>query len=122
MSKTILIVDDEANMRIALADVLVECGYKVIKAANGKEALDKVHKENPDLILLDTCLPGIDGDEVCRQIKKVEGLNTKVIVYTGYVDADKADKARASGTDDYIVKTTDISLLLERIKNLLNRR
>ena len=120
MSKTILIVDDELNMRIALADVLVGCGYKVIKAANGKEALDKVHKENPDLILLDTRLPGIDGDEVCRQIKKVEGLNIKVIVYTGYVDAVDADKARASGADDYIVKTTDISFLLERIKNLLN--
>ncbi len=122
MSKTILIVDDELNMRIALADVLVECGYKVIKAANGKEALDKAHKENPDLILLDAQLPGIDGDEVCRQIKKVERLNVKVIVYTGYVNATNVDKARASGADDYIVKTTNISFLLERIKNLLNRR
>ena len=121
MSKTILIVDDEANMRIALADVLVECGYKVIKAANGKEALNKVHKENPDLILLDTRLPGIDGDEVCRQIKKVEGLNTRIIIYTGYVDTADADKAGASGADDYVVKTTDISLLLGKIKNLLNR-
>ena len=121
MSKTILIVDDELNMRIALADVLVECGYKVIKAANGKEALNKVHKENPDLILLDTRLPGIDGDEVCRQIKKVEGLNTRIIIYTGYVDTADADKAGASGADDYVVKTTDISLLLGKIKNLLNR-
>lgn len=119
MAIKVLIVDDDANMRTTLVDILTEDGYEVIEAASGEEALDEGRKEKPEVILLDTRLPGIDGNEVCRQIKKIEKLATKVIVYTGHVDAVDAGKARGSGADDYVVKTSDFSLLLEALKKLV---
>lgn len=118
MTKTILIVDDDVGARKILFKILTVKGYKVIEAANGKEALDKALEEKPDLVLLDTRLPDINGNEVCRKIKKIKGLSTKVIVYTGYIDAVNAAKAKAAGADDYVVKTSDLSYLLDVIKNL----
>lgn len=120
MPKTILIVDDEQDTRRVLDDILTHHGYKVVKAANGKEALEKAREARPDAILLDTKLPdGPEGYKVCRRIKEIKGLNTKVIVYTGYVDAIDAEKAKAAGADDYVVKTEDFSHMLEAIKKLI---
>ncbi|NQU19215.1 response regulator, partial [bacterium] len=88
MAKKILIVDDQQNVRTTLSKILVKKGYDVVEAASGKEALEKVHTERPDLVLLDTRMPGgMEGYEVCRQIKEVKGTDIKVIIYTGYVDA-----------------------------------
>ena len=119
MAKTILIVDDDINTRVTLADILTEEGYKIIEAVSGGEALDKVHKENIDLVLMDTRLPDTNGNEVCRQIKKIEGCNVKVAVYTGYIDAVDVSRARAAGADDYIVKTSDFGEILNAIKGLI---
>lgn len=119
MAKTILIVDDETVARTTLADILVESGYKVVEAANGEEALEKARKENPDLALLDTKLPGMDGLEICRQIKEVEKLDTKVIVYTGKIDAIDAVRARRLGAADYCVKGVDPSHLIDAVKKLI---
>jgi DNA-binding response OmpR family regulator len=119
MPKKILIVDDQANVRTILAKILVLKGYDVIEAADDKEALEKVHSEKPDIVLLDTRLgEDMEGDEVCRQIKKVEGLDTKVIVYTGNIDVVDVKKAMDVGADDYVMKTSDFSLLLEAIEKL----
>src|SRR3989338_2764951 len=111
MGKKILLADDETNIRTSLADILEECGYEVIKAANGQEAVEKASKELPDLVLLDTMMPGMGGIEVCRQIKQVEKLPCKVIIYTGKIDAIDAVEARRCGVDDYCVKGTDPALL-----------
>ena len=119
MGKKILLVDDEANIRTSLADILEKLGYEVIQAANGQEALEKVDKEKPDLVLVDTKMPDMDGIEVCRQIKNIEGLNTKVIIYTGYIDAVDVTRARLAGSDDYEVKTQDFGKLLSAVKKLI---
>ena len=120
MAKKILIVDDQQNVRITLSKILVMKGYDVVEAASGKEALEKVHKEKPGLVLLDTRMPGdLEGYEVCRQIKKVEGADIKVIIYTGNIDAVDAGKARTAGADDYVVKTEDFSHMLETIEKLI---
>ncbi|MFA4889875.1 MAG: response regulator, partial [Candidatus Omnitrophota bacterium] len=121
MGKKILLVDDEANIRTSLADILEKLGYEVIQAANGQEALEKVDKEKPDLVLVDTKMPDMDGIEVCRQIKNIEGLNTKVIIYTGYIDAVDVTRARLAGADDYEVKTQDFGKLLSAVKKLIFR-
>lgn len=118
MAAKILIVDDDANVRTTLTDIFAELGYEITEAASGEEALEKVSKEKPDLVLLDTSLPRIDGFEVCRQIKEVEESDTKVIVYTGKIDAIDAVKARRVGADDYCVKGADPSLLVEAVKKL----
>ena len=120
MPKTILIADDEVNVRITLGDILKEKGYNVIEASGPQEAIDKIHNEKPDLVLLDTKMPSdSEGDEVCRQIKKKEGLDVKIIIYTGYVDFVDAGKAKEVGADEYVVKTENFSYLLKAIESLI---
>lgn len=120
MPKTILIVDDDADVRKNLADIFAEYGHKIIEAETGQEALKKARKNKPDVILLDTKIPGVDGFEICRRIKKIEKLDSKVIVYTGKVDAIDAVKARRMGADDYCVKgAADFSLLVKAVKQLI---
>jgi len=118
MPKTILIVEDEPNVRTTLVDILTEYEYKVVEAANGEEAIEKAKSEKPDVAIIDTLLPGIDGFETCKRIKAIEGLEVKVIVNTGKIDAVDALKAREMGADDYTVKTGDFSHLLAAIKSL----
>ena len=122
MGKKILLVDDETNIRTSLADILEKLGYEVIQAANGQEAIEKARRQNPDLVLLDTKMPDMDGFEVCRQIKKIEGLTIKVIIYTGYIDAVDITKARLAGADDYEVKTEDFGKLISAVKKLISER
>jgi len=119
MAKKILIVDDEGNSRASLADILEKKGYVVIQASNAEEGMDKARNENPDLVLLDTVMPGINGIEACRRIKKVEKLPCKVIIYTGKINAIDAVESRRCGVDDYCMKGRDPSLLLDAIKDLI---
>ena len=118
MDKKILLVDDEPNVRAGLADILRELGYDIIEAGNGQDAIEKARAIRPDLVLMDTCMPGMDGIEACRQIKNIEGLSTKVIIYTGYINAVDVTKARLAGADDYEVKTEDFGKLLSAIEKL----
>ena len=111
MGETILLVDDNANTRSVMYDILTDKDFNVVTAGSGEEALDKVKKIRPDVILLDTRLPGIDGNEVYRQIKKIEGLHAKVIIYTGYINA-----VLSAAADGYVVKTSDFMALFDAIK------
>ena len=115
----ILILDDNEEIRKLLAFKLGKEGYETIEADSGENALEKLRKEKVDLALVDTMLPGIDGFEVCRQIKKVENMPVKVIIYTGFVDAVDAAKAKEMGADDYCVKTYEFSYILEVINKVL---
>jgi len=115
----ILIVDDDAHSRTTLADLLTENEYKVITAADGKEALDKVNKKKPHVVLMDIRLPGLNGYELCRAIKKIEGSATKIILYTAYIDAVNVSKAKEAGADDFLGKTSGFSNLLIAVNNLL---
>ena len=118
MKKKILVVDDKENSRITLADILTEYGYEVLKASGGKEALKMVHDEKPVLVLTNVQMPDMDGNEVCREIKKMAGRKIKVVIFTATVDAVDAGKARAAGADDYFVKTEDLTPLVEAVKKL----
>jgi CheY-like chemotaxis protein len=109
----ILVVDDDDNARKALSDLLKECGYNVVSASTGEEAVELANKENPLVVLLDTRLPGIDGYAVCRQLKAIKDFKGRIVVYTGYVDVVDDEKAREAGADDYVVKTDDFEDLLK---------
>ena len=115
----VLIVDDDLNTRTALTDLMDEDGFNTIAAADGKEALDKAHKEKPDIVLMDIRLPKMDGYEACKQIKEMAGANPKVILYTAYVDAVNVTKAREVGADDFVGKTSDFSQMRDTINKLL---
>ena len=115
----ILVVDDDADTITTLSDLLVEHGYDVVAASDGKEALNMAEKERPDLVLLDTRLPKLDGYEVCLRIKQIKGLDTKIVLFTAYGDAVHVAKAKKVGADDFLGKTDDFANMRRAIENLL---
>ncbi|MBU0469604.1 MAG: response regulator [Candidatus Omnitrophica bacterium] len=115
----ILIVEDSRHDGEVIKHVLNQEGYSDISiVATGEEAIPMVNQEEFDFILVDTKLPGMDGFDVCSEIKTIESFRGKVIVMTGLVETVDAAHARSVGADDYCAKTTDCSHLIEAIKNL----
>ena len=116
----ILVIDDNDQDRKIMERHLKKAGYgEVDLAETGEQGVEKAIAKKPDLVITDTMLPGIDGFEVCRQIKEKFAENSpKVIVMTGSIDAVDAVKARKLGADDYCVKTADGSSFLEAVKKL----
>ena len=118
--KKVLIIDDTEIVRAMLHDLLEEQGYQVLTAETGEEGIDRAKEHRPEIILIDTKMPGIDGFETCRRIKQVEGIEAKVVVMTADIDAVDTFKARQMGADDYCPKTKDFVPLLETIQNLFS--
>ena len=121
MSKTILVVEDQADNRKILRDLLTNSGFKVIEAINGMEGLQLARSGQPDLILMDIQLPGIDGYEVTRKIKNDEDLkNIPVIVVTSYALSGDAAKAFEAGCDAYVAKPYSPREMLAKVKEYLS--
>ena len=121
MAKKILIIDDTDSDRKIVQRFLNKEGHdNIIIAENGEDGVAMAASENPDLVITDTNMPGIDGFETCRQIRDAGSKETpKIIVITGAIDAVDAIKARKSGADDYCVKTSDCVQLMVAVKNLI---
>jgi DNA-binding response OmpR family regulator len=119
MSETILVVEDELVLRETLAYNLGKQGYEVHTAEEGNTGVDLAYEVQPDLILLDIMLPGIDGFEVCRLLRKE--MNVPILMLTAR--ADEVDKivGLEVGADDYLTKPFSMRELLARIKALLRR-
>ena len=115
----ILVVDDEAQIRRVLRTTLSSQGYVITEATTGEEAVESVHKEKPDLVLLDVNMPGIGGIAAAREIREMSGA--PIIMLT--VRNAERDKVLAldAGADDYIVKPFGIDELLARIRAALRR-
>ena len=96
--KTILVVDDKANVRKLLQDYLTEQGFKVTTATNGREAIYEARRSRPDLILLDIMMPGIDGFEVVRRLKADPVTCAIPIVTVTALDDDGARARLAAAT------------------------
>ncbi len=118
-SATILVVDDEPQIRRVLLTILTSQGYSVVEARSGDEALEKIRSEHLDLILLDVNMPGRSGIETCKEIR--EAGDTPVIILT--VRNAERDKVQAldAGANDYIVKPFGAEELLARIRATLRR-
>jgi DNA-binding response OmpR family regulator len=116
----ILIVDDEPFNVDYLEQALADLGYETISATNGREALDKVAAEAPDLILLDVMMPVMDGFTVCRLLKAQEETRLIPIVIMTALDA-KADRITGiqAGADDFLTKPVDEAELVARIATAL---
>ncbi|WP_322892323.1 MULTISPECIES: phosphate regulon transcriptional regulator PhoB [unclassified Yoonia] len=122
LQPSVLVVEDEPAQREVLAYNLESEGFRVIKAADGNEALLLIEEEQPDLILLDWMLPGTSGIEICRQIKSRPAFRmTPVIMLSAR--SEEVDKVRGleTGADDYISKPYSIIELLARVKAHLRR-
>lgn len=115
----ILIVDDEPNLVDLLSGYLTREGYEIATAATGPGALDAAHQYEPDLIVLDVMLPGLDGIEVCRQIRQFS--DAYILMLTAR--AEDVDKiiGLSVGADDYVTKPFSPREVVARIKALLRR-
>ena len=118
MNKSILIVDDEKDFCTVLSDSLSQDRYRVFTAFNGKMALQLAKKEKPDLMLLDIKMPGMDGIEVLRKIKKMK-KEIVVIMFTGYGTLETAREAMKLGAYDYVTKPVDLFLLKSLVEEVL---
>ena len=121
MFPSILIVDDEPSILKSLGGLLTDEGFDVITASNGYEGLKIIDRESPDLVLLDIWMPGIDGIETLKQIKK-ENPYVQVIVITGHGNIETAVKATKLGAYDLIEKPLSIDKIIVAISNALNFR
>ena len=116
MSKRILVVEDQADNRRILQDLLTSAGYEIILAENGQEALEVVARERPNLILMDIQLPLVDGYEATRRIKADPVLRAiPIIVITSYALSGDESKAKAAGCDAYVAKPFSPRALLCRV-------
>ncbi|RQD73933.1 MAG: DNA-binding response regulator [Candidatus Syntrophonatronum acetioxidans] len=119
MKRKILLVDDEKTLVKALTFNLEKEGYQVIPAYDGEEALKKMEGENPDLLILDLMLPGLDGFEVCRRVRK--NYDIPIIMLTAKGDDIDKILGLELGADDYITKPFNPRELLARVKAILRR-
>ena len=117
--KTILIVDDAPNILELLRLYLEDAGYRTVAAADGPTALDLHRRERPDLVILDVMLPGMDGFEVCRAIRRT--ADTPVIMLTARTDDVDAIVGLELGADDYVTKPFNPRALVARVKAILRR-
>jgi DNA-binding response OmpR family regulator len=114
--KKILIVDDEENIRLLYKEELEEAGYRVAVAEDAAKALERAESWNPDLIMLDIKMPGIEGIEVARRLK-ARRRDLPIVFCTAYEDYKHEFGAWSS--DAYIVKSSNLSELKARIRELL---
>ena len=121
MPKTVLIVDDEPNIVVPIEFLMEQNGYSVLTAGSGEEALEIIAKYEPDLVLLDIMLPGVDGYEVCEIIRlNPEWQKMKIIFLTAKGrDVDMA-KGMVLGADAYIIKPFSNVDILENVRKLLD--
>ena len=121
MFPSILIVDDEPSILQSLSGLLSDEGFDVLTASNGYEALKVIDSESPDLVLLDIWMPGIDGIETLKEIKK-DNPFIPVIIITGHGTIETAVKATKLGAFDLIEKPLSIDKVIVNINNALNFR
>src|SRR5260221_7262318 len=116
---SLLLVEDDAAIRTALQLALTRQGHQVATAETGEDALQSWRALRPDLIVLDVMLPGVDGFEVCRQIRRTDQL--PIILLTARSDDIDVVVGLESGADDYVVKPVQPRVLDARIRAVLRR-
>lgn len=121
MSRKILVVDDEQDLLDLMEIILGAEGYHVVKAVNGKDALDKVDRERPDLVLLDVMMPIMDGWQVLKTLKQSETFkHIPIVMVTAKIGVEDKMKGIQEGAADYICKPFAPKEVVNRLKALLN--
>ena len=115
--RRVLVVEDQADNRRILRDLLSSAGYEVVEALTGEEGVAAALASRPDLILMDVQLPGIDGLEATRRIKAEPALRAvPLIIVTSYALSGDDARARAAGADDYVSKPFSPRALLAKVR------
>ena len=119
--KRILVVEDTPDNRQIMRDLLTSAGFEVIEAGDGANGVEAAMRYQPELILMDMQLPGIDGYEATRRIKAhPETHRIPVVAVTSYALSDDASKARAAGCNGYVAKPFSPRQLLATVRSLLS--
>lgn len=113
-SAHVLIVDDDSNLAEMMGIALTQAGFSITVCGDGPSGLEAFARVNPDLVLLDLMLPGIDGIEVCRRIREVSG--TPIVMITAKNDDADVVTGLEMGADDYIVKPCATNILIARVR------
>ena len=122
MTKRILIVEDQEDLRAILRDLLTASGYETIEAVDGGDGVAKAKSARPDLVLMDIQLPVFDGYEAIRQIKGAsETASTPIIAVSSFAMKGDEEKARAAGCDVYVTKPYSPMKLLGLVRALLDK-
>jgi len=120
VTRRILVIEDEAALRLALSDRLRSEGYEVETAADGEQGWERARQGGFDLILLDVMLPGRSGFDLCRDLRR-EGVATPILMLTARGEVLDRVLGLKLGADDYLVKPFETAELLARIEALLRR-
>jgi len=117
MADKVLVVDDEWEIRDMLSRFLTEEGYEVIVASNGEEAIELAERENPQVILLDIMMPGIDGIETCKRLKAEEKTRfIPIIMATALWDT--YAEAIEAGAEDFVTKPFNLAEISFRVQSI----
>jgi PAS domain S-box-containing protein len=123
MANLILVVDDDALMRMQLRELLQYAGYEVVEANNGKEALAVYVQLQPDMVLLDALMDEVDGFTCCAQLRSLpKGKSTPILMVTGLADQISVEQAFAAGATDYITKPIHWQVLQQRVHRMLEAK
>jgi DNA-binding response OmpR family regulator len=118
--KTILVVEDEPQIALGLADALEFEGFRVVTAGTGQEGIDAARRESPDALLLDLMLPDMNGYQVCEQVRR-DNAQLPIIMLTARSQEASKIRGLEAGADDYVTKPFSIGELVARIRALFRR-
>jgi two-component system, cell cycle response regulator DivK len=120
MTKRILVVEDQEDLRGILRDLLAGSGYEMLEAPDGQAGVDKAKAEKPDLILMDIQMPVMDGYDATRQIKADPELKSiPIVAVSSFAMKGDEEKARASGCDHYVTKPYSPMQLLRTVRGFI---
>jgi len=119
MPPTVLVVEDDARIRVALQMALEEEGHHVVEAGSGEEALDLFRREPADVVLVDVVLPGMSGFDLCRELRKTS--DAPIVMVTARTDTHDIVAGLEAGADDYVTKPFVVKELAARIRSALRR-
>lgn len=119
MAKRILVVDDEPAIARLVKMSLAVDGYDVRMATSGFEAMELAEEKIPDLAVVDIMMPGMNGYELCLELKKKFSNSTKIIFLTARGNSGDAQQGFAVGADDYVIKPFDPDELLDKVRDLI---
>jgi DNA-binding NtrC family response regulator len=116
-----MLVDDEERFLSTTQKLLSRKGYDVLTAVSGAEALEKMRTHNVHVVILDVKMPGMDGITTLKQIKRLFPM-VEVIMLTGHATAESAVEGLKSGATDYLMKPTDVDILIEKAEEAYEKR
>ncbi len=121
MKKKIFVIDDDPLALQIIEAVLKSEGYEVEAFSEFEILLQELHRSLPELVMTDVVMPKISGFEICRRIKEIRPHPPWVVVMTGKLDAVDPIQARRMGADDFVVKTSDMAVLVKAVGTILSK-